>query len=336
MRRLAHALALTFALAANAAANDGFMGLPAGGLTLQQSADIAMLEEDLYLAMDEVRVAYRFRNESPAPVTALVGFPMPGLPVSVNFDSETGYDLDEVRDLRLLDFETRVEGAVVKSSPTVRAFVFARDTDWSRQDRFRFANATDVTSELTSAGMPLTFDAAAIRTAWARLPAARKADWIRRGLFAREMGADTPQWFLSTVFVRQQVFPPGRIVNVQHRYKPYPSGFVMSPDHFKYAPELINDNCIDPPTRRAIEQALQRGSGGIGMVLDYILTTANTWKGPIRRFRLTVNKGNSANLVSFCASGVRKTGPTTFTVEATDYRPERDLSVLVVKPNTNR
>ncbi|MFN9357532.1 MAG: DUF4424 family protein, partial [Alphaproteobacteria bacterium] len=80
MRHIALAFAAVLALAPLAQANDGFMGLPAGGLTLQQSADIAMLEEDLYLAMDEVRVAYRFRNESQAPVTAVVGFPMPALP----------------------------------------------------------------------------------------------------------------------------------------------------------------------------------------------------------------------------------------------------------------
>jgi hypothetical protein len=336
MRRIALAFATVLALAPLAQANDGFMGLPAGGLTLQQSADIAMLEEDLYLALDEVRVAYKFRNESPNPVTAVVGFPMPGLPVAVNFDAETGYDLDKVTDLRLLDFETRVEGRVVQSKPTVRAFVFARNTDWSRQDRFRFANATDITAELTAAGMPLTFDAQAIRSAWARLPATKKADWLRRGIYARDAGSESPLWFLSTIFVRQQVFPPGRIVSVQHRYKPFPSGFVMSDNHFQYDRELLADNCIDQPTQRAMEQALRSGNGGIGKVLDYILTTANTWKGPIGRFRLTVNKGDSRNLVSFCASGVRKTGPTTFVVEASNFRPDRDLSVLVVQPNTNR
>jgi hypothetical protein len=336
MRRIALALATVLALAPLAQANDGFMGLPAGGLTLQQSADIAMLEEDLYLSLDEVRVAYKFRNESPNPVTAVVGFPMPGLPVAVNFDAETGYDLDKVTDLRLLDFETRVEGRVVQSKPTVRAFVFAPNTDWSRQDRFRFANATDMTAELTAAGMPLTFDAQAIRNAWARLPAAKKADWVRRGIYARDANGESPLWFLSTIFVRQQVFPPGRIVNVQHRYKPFPSGFVMSNNHFEYDREILADTCIDQPTRRAMEQALRSGNGGIGKVLDYILTTANTWKGPIRRFRLTVNKGDSRNLVSFCASGVRKTGPTTFVVEASNFRPDRDLSVLVVQPNNNR
>lgn len=336
MRRIALALATSLALSAPAVANDGFMGLPAGGLTLQQSANIAMLEEDLYLALDQVRVDYRFLNESPNPVTAVIGFPMPGLPVSVNFDAETGYDLSEVRDVRLLEFETRVEGNLVQSRPVVRAFVFPRNTDWSKQDRFRFSNATDVTAELTAAGMPLNFDAAAIRSAWARLPAPRKADWIRRGLYSPDRGAQTPLWFLSTIFVRQQVFPPGRVVSVQHRYKPHPSGFVMSPDHFSFAPELITENCIDATTRRAMEQALRRGGGGIGMVLDYVLTTANTWKGPIRRFRLTINKGEPGNLVSFCATGVRKTGPTTFTVEATDYRPDRDLSILVLKSNSNR
>ena len=48
------------------------------------------------------------------------------------------------------------------------------------------------------------------------------------------------------------------------------------------------------------------------------------------RFTLTVDKGSPAALVSFCRTGVRKTGPTTFVWEATDYAPDSDLRILIV------
>lgn len=329
MRRLALAL---FLLTAPAAANDGFMGLPAGGLTLQKSEAISMLEEDLFLSLDDVRVDYVFRNDSPTPVTAQIGFPMPGLPVAVNFAAETGYDMSDVKDLELLKFETRVEGKPVTSRPVVRAFVFAKNKDWDKQDRFRFTNGTDITAELVGAGIPLTFDANAIRAAYARLPAAKKADWARRGIYSKESDYEEPGWFLSTIFVRDQTFAPGQNVRVQHRYKPYPAGFVMVSNHFAYDRQLAVDTCVDKPTGRAIQRILKPQNGGIGYVIDYVVTTANTWKGPIGRFRMTVDKGNTKNIVSFCGDGVKKTGPTTFTLERRNYRPQREIKVLVVKP----
>jgi hypothetical protein len=68
-------------------------------------------------------------------------------------------------------------------------------------------------------------------------------------------------------------------------------------------------------------------------VIDYVVTTANTWKGPIGRFRMTVDKGSTRNIVSFCGNGVRKTGPTTFSVEIRNFRPQREIKVLVVRPS---
>ena len=50
------------------------------------------------------------------------------------------------------------------------------------------------------------------------------------------------------------------------------------------------------------------------MVTDPTVATAGNWLGPIGRFELTVDKGSPDVLVSFCGDGVRRTGPTTFTL----------------------
>lgn len=44
-----------------------------------------------------------------------------------------------------------------------------------------------------------------------------------------------------------------------------------------------------------------------------------------------VDKGHPANLVSFCAEGVRRIGPTQFEVRRTNWRPDRDLRILIAR-----
>ncbi len=58
--------------------------------------------------------------------------------------------------------------------------------------------------------------------------------------------------------------------------------------------------------------------------LDYVLTTGGNWAlGTIGDFKLTIDKGDPDNLVSFCGENVKKTGPTTFEMTAKDYYPEQ-------------
>ena len=62
--------------------------------------------------------------------------------------------------------------------------------------------------------------------------------------------------------------------------------------------------------------------------ISYILTTGANWSGPIGKFKLTVDKGREKDFVSFCGTGVKKVGPTTFEMSATDFYPQKDLHVL--------
>ena len=44
-----------------------------------------------------------------------------------------------------------------------------------------------------------------------------------------------------------------------------------------------------------------------------------------------VDKGDPANLESFCADGVRKIGPTQLEMRKADFVPNDDLHVLILK-----
>src|ERR1700748_148012 len=64
---------------------------------------------------------------------------------------------------------------------------------------------------------------------------------------------------------------------------------------------------------------------------DYILSTGNNWKGGIGKFHLTLDKLKPANTLSVCWDGdLKKTSATTFEFSATDYRPTRDVKMVVL------
>ena len=62
-----------------------------------------------------------------------------------------------------------------------------------------------------------------------------------------------------------------------------------------------------------------------------MLSTGANWQGPIKHFRLVVDKGEPGHLVSFCMDGVKKISPTQFEVVKTNFEPARDLDVLIVR-----
>ncbi len=49
---------------------------------------------------------------------------------------------------------------------------------------------------------------------------------------------------------------------------------------------------------------------------------------------MVVDKVAPNKLVSFCAEGVKKIGPTRFEVRKTNFVPQRDLSILILKPQS--
>ena len=72
--------------------------------------------------------------------------------------------------------------------------------------------------------------------------------------------------------------------------------------------------------------------------MSYVWSTGANWNGPIHNFHLTIDKGDPKALVSFCWDGkVTKTGPTTFSMQATDFSPPQDheLEILLLNPAGN-
>lgn len=314
---------------APALANDSTAELRAGGLVFVATDDISMESEDLAISMDAVSVDYVFRNGSAADVRTVVAFPMP----EIDFDPFVGTSIPETASANFLGFTVTVDGAPVEPE---------------LQQQVQVAGI-DRTALLRERGVPLEPYAEATAEAIAALPDDVKQEWVRIGLLVPDEYDDgtgmrvhhQPYWTLRSTFWWEMTFPAGRDVRVSHRYRPSVGAtaglsFLENGAFRGEQAERYRDRyCIDSGFERAVLKSIPPGepygSPYAENRLAYILTTARNWAGPIKRFRLTVDKGRPDNLVSFCATGVRKIGPTTFEVTAEDYYPERDLDILILE-----
>ena len=90
-----------------------------------------------------------------------------------------------------------------------------------------------------------------------------------------------------------------------------------------------------PRSARAIAKLDPKGTNGQylqGYQTDFVLKTANNWKGPIGHFQLSLDKLKPDNVLSLCWGGdLKKTGPTTFESTRENFAPERDIRLLVLQ-----
>ena len=341
--RLSLCLAV-LALAAPALANDGFGGLAATGLTFGQTEAVAMEEEDLTIAIDRIAVDYVFRNVTAADVTGEVIFPLP--PVHVGYLMESSWNLpeDTGRD-NLVGFKAVVDGKEVAVSVD-RIAVLEPEWEEGRPLSFQYDTpGTDVTADLERLGIPVSLDLAKVVDALAALTPAQKTEAMDLGLAVIDETFTYAHWSVILRYHWTQTFPANAVVKVSHEYENRSAGGVLSWSHppEDYMLTLEKQYCIDDGTSRAMAKALARPPEADGQVysvgmswnIAYVLRTANSWAGPIKRFKLTLDKGAPGNIISLCVEGIKKTGPTTFVMEKTDFVPDRDLEILIAVPMEN-
>ncbi|MBE2275030.1 MAG: DUF4424 domain-containing protein [Rhodobacteraceae bacterium] len=347
------ALLLSAALLAPPAhANDGFGGLTATGLEFGQTEAVAMESEDLRIDPDRITVDYVFRNTTAEDVTGEVIFPLP--PISLWSLWEGMMNLPEPpMPENLVGFTATVDGKPVEVRIDRIAVV---EPPWMENRPPSDSYDTpgrDVTADLAKYGLPLTLDPDAAMAALLDLPPADRQALQDAGLaeyFDADPGNQIPEqalpgWSIVLRYHWTQTFPAGTAVRVQHQYQNRPPGGIFGWVHplteeEAYLQDYVSRYCIDDGTSAAMAKALETRDPATGEIynygtawfITYVLRTANSWAGPIGTFRLTLDKGDASNLVSLCAEGVRKTGPTTFVVEKTDYTPDRDLDILLVSP----
>ena len=194
----------------------------------------------------------------------------------------------------------------------------------------------DVTDELKAAGVHwATFGNSQDNDHddWSRLAPAVQKEFAAEGLY--KDGGST--WELQRRYHWQQRFPAHGTVRIRHEYKPVlgmqivdtatlkPALPANRAEEGKYTHEIFDSLCVSKPAQAKLTQpAHELGPRWV----DFILTTANTWKQPIGDFTLLVDRKFPTDVVSFCWDGpVEKVGANQFRAHAQNLVPAKELRV---------
>lgn len=282
-------------------ANDSTARVGAGGITFQKSADIRMVREDLKISKKAINVRYRFLNESDKDILTTVAFPMPA------YTWNPGVDASVNNNVPLTDFLVKVDGIKIKTKKIRRAFLGKRDITDSLKD----AGLTDGQIFDTFGDMTLENGPVLNKSQQSKLEA----------IGAVKHGA--PVWQVAETAYWEQLFPAKKIVEVEHKYKPFVGSIFAVPHQGQYGlvgdyvpavwGKRKNEACTNKTIRKAIykqiKNLLDKGKNGIMVYLDhveYILGTGRNWKGPIEDFTLMIEKESPDQIVSTCFPGTPK------------------------------
>jgi hypothetical protein len=301
-------------------ANDTSAELATGGLIFTKSDNIEMQSEDLFISMNEIRVQYHFYNHTDRDITTQIAFPMPDLPYGVD---DFNFVIPTNDPQNILGFTTSVNGRPVGALVERKAFI----------------NGLDKTEVLRTLGVPIAPD---LTQKYDYLTQETWDQLVRLGLIQDTPIADgyiQPRWTLKTTYYWTQTFPAHQDVVIDHHYLPSVGGVVpMSASELLKNPSNLQIEKSRGENRFCIDQAFLNAMVRSPNILweqhfiEYVLVTGANWSGPIKNFRLVVDKGSPENLVSFCGQRVRKVGTTQFELREPDFTPTSNLSVLILSP----
>ena len=336
-RPLRRTAALLGALLATAAhANDGYAELGIGGIvTPGKTQRVSMVREVLEVRPDRIRVDYVFERRGDSalpPIPVLFPLPLYGaeLPSATWAGSPRG-------------FSATVDGRPVP----YRALVKGRQGDCGDVAPARSCTA-DVTEALRSAGVsdeqiahyPLAspfFSRPGERLRVPPLTPKQTRQLLRQGLVVEEGPSEErpyPAWLADVSYVWEMNFGDRRRIEVSHQYVPFTSG--GSNSYYFTEALLRKEYCADDAQIAAWQRLVSAASPApeaygpvAGSRVEYILTTANSWGGPIRDFTLRLRKAKASELVMLCFPGkFRRADPLTLEVHLEDFEPRDELRVL--------
>ena len=205
-------------------------------------------------------------------------------------------------------------------------------------------NGKDVTAQVLAAGLRVNVVIGGGYDKLEKLPKSVHDALIRAGLI-EGAGGDDPvhaKWTTTTKFWWKQHFPAGKTVTIDHTYQPVTGQTFFTSYALSQKEErdgYVKNYCLDAPTTAAAAARLAalKKKAGTDVLLnqyttDFVILTANNWKGPIGRFHLTVDKLKPDNILSLCWAGdLKKTSATRFESTLTDFAPKRDIQILVLE-----
>lgn len=317
-------------------ADDSAAAIAVGGLVPRRETRIVMAKEVLKISPKKVVVDYDFRNDSDEDVTTEVAFPIPPY---VDGPNERSASLESFSDFKLL-----INGVPTHYSIEAKAFLKKKDVT-----RILEADHIDIPSFGHNDWKKGILDLN-------RLSKSEQSRLVHLGLF--DLDAPMANWTVHLQYHWTQVFPTHATVHIRHEYSPV-EGFQMLPrDAFRqilHQPNsskivasekasaedqnALNAFCAETDLLRTVERSIEAQGPDDSYAhvhwVDFVLTSANTWKRPIEDFTLIVERGAMLSgevktLVSFCTperSPVQKVDTDHFQVHLTNFIPKSELHI---------
>ena len=314
---------------------------------------IVMAKEVLRISPTKVAVDYDFRNDSDQDVTTEVAFPIP--PYKNEFPE------GDIPSQSFKSFRLWVDGKPVHYESEVKATLKSKDVtgllEADHIDIPTFGHFDDTTEDAQGVGQVLVPDLT-------RLSKPGQSRLIKEGLFEDEDGVLFSLYTVHLQYHWTQTFPAHSTVHIRHEYKPAAGFQPVDLDTYKNALQhnnptgndeaakderenlkLLNGFCPDPSLLRALIRDIESRSNDDPTLypdwVDFILTSANTWRQPIEDFTLIVDRKvpldgrgkpmyDSRYLVSFCSpqsAPVEKLDADHFQVHLTNFVPSAELHI---------
>jgi hypothetical protein len=350
LRVLAIALAWSLVASMPALADDSAASIAAGGLVARRETRIVMAREVLQISLKKIVVDYDFRNDTAEDVTTEVAFPVPPY--------KNEYPDDNVSAQSFLSFKLWVDGKPIQYESEAKATLNGKDVT-----EILNANRIDVptlghfqaSSEIHDPPPPVTRD-------FARLPRATQERLVKVGLFD-EVKFGQALWTVHLQYHWTQSFPAHSTVHIRHEYSP-DTGYTqlgldavedfltqLDTSHRMVSDsegtELLAGFCVGQPFLSSLARQLHESEShaktasdrlytGLAYPnwVDFILTSANTWRQPIEDFTLIVERPKPEHgakiFISFCSpanGAVEKTDVNLFQVHLTNFIPASELHI---------
>lgn len=303
-----------------ARANDtaGYV-LPTGGVVFQKQDGIKMRTEALYIRPGQIEVNYLFENTTDNPITTAVCFPLP--PISAVLDYYTDY-LDATHQFR---FKLWVNGKEQLYQTQFSLQQHGRPVPSFASKIWKYPEES--LDEATFHQRFLALSPAERQT----LIDGKYIYWGYMLVLNKQTGESGEQegWLMSdrhdTLWEKQitysweQTFPPHKTITVRHTYTPSYKTINTGAPFSK---------CIEgnSPAYQLFSAPAAQGEKRLAAqnYLEYILTTAQNWQGPIGHFNLLIE----SPLKSVgCFDGGPFYAKQFYAINRPNYTPERDLSV---------
>jgi len=325
------ALLFTLLLSAHPStrANDTLVTLGAGGLVPSKSSTVLMESEKLHISLHRVSVDYVFRNSSNQDIDAVVAFPLPELDGATLEVSPVEFPSKDATNF--MSFKLTVDGKPVSPKTEIRAF---------KKDQ-------EITEQLKSLGLPVSVLDTRMRAALAKLSKMQltqleQDNWIvneEPDAGGKASARYWPWWQTRIQFYWTQHFPANSTVRVSHTYVPVVGGSYIDDDGSHIAQRYCGTATIlkQIQERKArVDQQQQPGLTLWWRSVQYILTTANNWAGPIKHFHLEIDSDARDDILMTCMPNLQPTSPTRYELDIPDFHPDSNLNLVILQPRQNQ